>query len=200
MLQLYQINSAIHTRHTKISNHKHTIASLKPLIAFYGATGGCTLACVVECLKAGFDCTTRPSPFLTNTNPTANAITVARTPSKLTQMLLARGVPQSTMSTHLTISASDVLKVENVKSPLSLNGKSADMIISGMCIFAIREVNTLCTNAITNIISALHYLNPAKKTNLNRHLLHRHHYNRATRRTAPAHTVLSLALEESARG
>jgi hypothetical protein len=147
----------------KISNHKHTIASLKPLIAFYGATGRCTLACVVECLKAGFDCTARPSPFLTNTNPTANPITVARTPFKLTQMLLARGVPQSTMSTHLTISAGDVLKVENAKSPLSLNGRPADIIISGIGIFAIREVNALCTNAITNIISAVHSLNPSKK-------------------------------------
>jgi len=163
MLQLYQINSAIQPRHTKISNHKHTIASLKPLIAFYGATGGCTLACVVECLKAGFDCTARPSPFLTNTKPIANPITLARTPSKLTQMLLSRGVSQSTMSTHLTISTGDVLKVEDVKGSLSLDGRPADIIISGIGIFTLRGVNALCTNAITNIISALHFLNPAKK-------------------------------------
>ncbi|KAK4692595.1 hypothetical protein P7C71_g4640, partial [Lecanoromycetidae sp. Uapishka_2] len=124
------------------------MASSKPLIAFYGATGGSTLACVTECLKAGYDCTT-----------------LARTPSKLSKMLLERGVSQSAIDTHLTISQGDVLKVSDVKAPLSLNGRPADMIISGIGIVnfseALREI-TLCGNAANNIISALKELKPAK--------------------------------------
>lgn len=37
------------------------MASPKPIIAFYGATGGCTLGALVPALKAGYDCTARKS-------------------------------------------------------------------------------------------------------------------------------------------
>lgn len=42
---------------------EHTMASTKPLIAFYGATGGCTLAALIPALIANYDCTARTSPL-----------------------------------------------------------------------------------------------------------------------------------------
>ena len=35
------------------------MANAKPLIAFYGATGGSTISALVPALKAGYDCTAR---------------------------------------------------------------------------------------------------------------------------------------------
>ena len=46
------------------------MANTKPLIAFYGATGGSTIAALVPALKAGYDCTARPSPHPSPTKPT----------------------------------------------------------------------------------------------------------------------------------
>lgn len=40
------------------------MASTKPLVAFYGATGGFTIAALVPALKAGYDCTARGYPAL----------------------------------------------------------------------------------------------------------------------------------------
>lgn len=35
------------------------MTSTKPLLAFYGATGGCTLAAIAPALNEGYDCTAR---------------------------------------------------------------------------------------------------------------------------------------------
>lgn len=57
---------------------------------------------------------------------------VARTPSKLIDALLAKGVPQSVITTQLSITEGDVRDVETVRKTLSPIGKVADVIISGI--------------------------------------------------------------------
>lgn len=46
------------------------MANTKPLIAFYGATGGSTVAALVPALKAGYDCTARTQPQSSATKQT----------------------------------------------------------------------------------------------------------------------------------
>ncbi|KAF9150271.1 hypothetical protein BG015_007925 [Linnemannia schmuckeri] len=88
-------------------------------IAFFGATGGCTNACLVHTLNAGF-----------------HATALARTPSKLTDMLLAQGLSQSIINTQLTIVKGDIADIHAIKNVLtnSSNGavKIASQIISGI--------------------------------------------------------------------
>ena len=125
------------------------MSTTKPLLAFFGATGGSTLSAIVPALQAGYDCTA-----------------LCRTPSKLTTMLREKSVPQSAIDAHLHITTGNVLQVPDVKSNLTLNGRPADIIISGIGItsFAeLRQPTNLCETAVRNIISALSELKPAKK-------------------------------------
>ncbi|KAH7043700.1 hypothetical protein BKA57DRAFT_495432 [Linnemannia elongata] len=96
-------------------------------IAFFGATGGCTNACLVHTLNAGF-----------------HATALARTPSKLTDMLLAQGIAQSIIDTQLTIVKGDIADIHAIKAVLTNNSiatttttgnntvKIASQIISGI--------------------------------------------------------------------
>ena len=59
-------------------------------LAFFGATGGCVNAALVLALQAGHACTA-----------------LARTPSKLRDMLLAKGVAAATLDAHLRIVQGD---------------------------------------------------------------------------------------------
>ncbi|KAF9283105.1 hypothetical protein BGZ88_010658, partial [Linnemannia elongata] len=68
-------------------------------IAFFGATGGCTNACLVHTLNAGF-----------------HATALARTPSKLTDMLLTQGIAQSIIDTQLTIVKGDIADIHAIKA------------------------------------------------------------------------------------
>ncbi|KAF6220504.1 hypothetical protein HO133_002937 [Letharia lupina] len=119
------------------------MTNTKPLLAFYGATGGSTLAALVPALKAGYDCTA-----------------LVRTPSKLTALLLEKGVPQSALDTHLTISKGDVLNTQDCRGTLTLNGRTADIIISGIGVPPTGPEITVCTTTANNILSALPTLPP----------------------------------------
>ena len=93
--------------------------SAKGTILFLGATGGCASAALTLSLKAGYDC-----------------IALVRTPSKLTSLLIAQGISESTLSSHLTIHAGNAHDVEAVKKALLIgSGPSAHLpstIISGL--------------------------------------------------------------------
>lgn len=65
-------------------------------------------------------------------DPADARLTVARTPSKLTELLLSKGVSQSAISSHLSVTEGDVRDVSVVKSALSPNGQIASIIISGI--------------------------------------------------------------------
>ena len=76
-------------------------------------------------------------------------------------MLLERGVPETAIETHLTISKGDVLSVDACKGPLTLRGRPADIIISGIGIVNLMEAFsdiTLCGDAVSNILAALESL------------------------------------------
>lgn len=76
-------------------------------VAFFGATGGCTNACVAHALKAGY-----------------HIVALARTPSKLTAQLLNQGINQETLDAQLRIVKGDATDVEAVKS--TILGEASD--------------------------------------------------------------------------
>ncbi|CAO3572257.1 unnamed protein product [Mortierella alpina] len=121
-------------------------------VAFFGATGGCTNACLVHTLNAGF-----------------HAAALARTPSKLTDMLLAQGVSQTILDAQLTVVKGDIADIAAIKNVL-LSTKSttpalASQIISGIggtpqMQWSLKRPVTIdnpniCATATTNIVRAL---------------------------------------------
>ena len=120
--------------------------ALKPLIAFFGATGGCAAAALALALNNGYTCTA-----------------LARTPSKLTNLLLSKRVSQETMSSNLTIIQGDVLDSTAVLSTLRPSSRApAGLIISGIGMVNLFKENTICTDAINSILSALASLQLAR--------------------------------------
>ncbi|KAF9423727.1 hypothetical protein BGZ94_008204 [Podila epigama] len=124
-------------------------------IAFFGATGGCANATLVHTLNAGF-----------------HASALARTPSKLTNMLLAQGIPQATLDTHLTIIQGDIVDVAAIKRVLLKTNNDnntpallASHIVSGIggtpqLQWSLKTPVTIdnpkvCETASTNIVKAL---------------------------------------------
>ena len=111
-----------------------TANEAKPLIAFFGATGGCCAAALARSLKAGYTCLActilpRKSKRIICLLTTS---TVARTPSKLTSQLLSKGVSQSTITAHLHITEGDVRDIKAVEAALTLDGQIASIILSGI--------------------------------------------------------------------
>lgn len=112
-----------------------TMNSTKPLVAFFGATGGCGAAALGRALNAGYFCSARTISRFFSTiaeKPANMCFTVARTPSKLTELLLANGVSQSAISSQLSVTEGDVRNVSAVKSALTPNGQTVSIIISGI--------------------------------------------------------------------
>ncbi|KAL2002208.1 hypothetical protein VTN02DRAFT_431 [Thermoascus thermophilus] len=73
-------------------------------IAFFGATGGCTNACLAHALKAGH-----------------HAVALARTPAKLTAQLLGQeGISQATLDARLRIVQGDATDPEAVRETILL--------------------------------------------------------------------------------
>ncbi|KAF9551456.1 hypothetical protein EC957_008125 [Mortierella hygrophila] len=135
-----------------------TTATTQQQIAFFGATGGCTNACLVHTLNAGI-----------------HATALARTPSKLTNMLLAQGLAQSTLDSQLTIVKGDISDISAIKSVLTNNSATfqvASQIISGIGgapkiqKSILRPVTVdnpeICATATKNIVQALQEINEAQ--------------------------------------
>ncbi|KAI9689649.1 MAG: hypothetical protein M1820_010119 [Bogoriella megaspora] len=90
--------------------------NVKPTVAFFGATGGCSGTALAHTLKAGY---------------IVHAL--ARTPAKLTSLLHDKhGVLTSSLDTHLTIVQGSVSDSQAVRETLSINGSIADIIIFGI--------------------------------------------------------------------
>ncbi|KAJ6132171.1 hypothetical protein N7471_007386 [Penicillium samsonianum] len=95
-------------------------------IAFFGATGGCANACLTYTLLNGY-----------------NARALARTPSKLTTLLLSQpGITQEILSRQLEIIEGDATDVESITKTLITNSDT-NSATSGAC------------TLVTNIISGL---------------------------------------------
>ncbi|KAF9371658.1 hypothetical protein CPB97_001814, partial [Podila verticillata] len=86
-------------------------------IAFFGATGGCTNAALAHTLNAGI-----------------HVHALARTPSKLNDMLREQGISQATIDSQLTIIKGDIASVPTIKSVLfsDKNHTFASQIMSGV--------------------------------------------------------------------
>ncbi|KAG0238023.1 hypothetical protein BGW42_007577 [Actinomortierella wolfii] len=124
-------------------------------IAFFGATGGCTNACLVYTLKAGL-----------------HATALARTPSKLRDMLVSQGISQDTIDNQLTIVQGDIADVSAIKRVLYTTTKNnttpslTSSIISGVggtpqLQKSFKHPVTIdnpeiCATATRNILQALH--------------------------------------------
>lgn len=120
----------------------------KPLLAFFGPTGGSTIACLILALKSNYTC-----------------LALARTPEKLISALLSAGVSQSTISENLHITKGDILETADVTRALTLSDNTADIIISGIGTFPTLSTLlfgeiTICRNGVANILDALRRLPP----------------------------------------
>ena len=141
----------------------------KQRVAFFGATGGCALKTLTLCLEAGYSCTACERLPSVMQYSEANIISVARTPSKLTSLLMANGISNSIVSSCLTITQGDVRDPASVKQTLlGADGLVPDLIISGIGMvisgWSFKTVDsTICTTATSTILGVLQNLKPAKK-------------------------------------
>ncbi|KAF8535898.1 hypothetical protein BDD12DRAFT_750430 [Trichophaea hybrida] len=114
-------------------------------LAFFGATGGCALAALTHSLLAGHTCRA-----------------LARTPSKLTDLLTAASIPASTLSTNLTIISGSIDDRAAVLSTLS-GAQTIIFGIGGAPAFTPNPLSgfvtlndlTICERGVTKIVSAL---------------------------------------------
>ncbi|KAL5359159.1 hypothetical protein BJX96DRAFT_147884 [Aspergillus floccosus] len=129
------------------------MTSPKPTIAFFGATGGSTFSCLVPALEAGYRCAA-----------------LARTPSKLRDLLIQRGVAESTITENLTIVTGTATDLEPVKETLQIGQPGsgiADLIVSGIGgkilfnnpLAPTLDNPTICQDVTKNILAAIEQLN-----------------------------------------
>jgi hypothetical protein len=123
-------------------------------IAFFGATGGCTNVCLAHTLNACY-----------------NATALARTPSKLIDMLISQGVTQDKIDHQLKIIKGDISDLSAIKNVLlSINDNGGSPLVASHIISGIggapkfqksikRPITidnpTICTTGITNIMQVL---------------------------------------------
>ena len=124
----------------------------KRKLAFFGATGGCANACLAAALTAGYQCRA-----------------LARTPSRLREMLVQRGVGKEVLSSYLRIVEGDVRDLDAVKQVI----EGADVIVSAVGAYPVWQWSlrkplvatdgTICTDAVNTILRACQELNAEKK-------------------------------------
>lgn len=124
-------------------------------IAFFGATGGCAGYCLAAALNAGHRC-----------------IALARTPSKLTASLEAKGVSADSL-TMLSIVKGDVKVRSTVRDALQIDGRVVDIVVSGIGSLPKLQWSlmqpvglvdpTLCEDAVSSALDALSSMKNYKK-------------------------------------
>ncbi|KAL2352536.1 hypothetical protein BJ546DRAFT_213058 [Cryomyces antarcticus] len=126
-----------------------------PTVAFFGATGGCASTALILCLRAGL-----------------RATALVRTPTKLTSLMSAHGIPQEVLDSQLTIVEANVKDVDAVKRALTLDGRIVDIVVSGLggsptLQWSLWEPVTLddptvCATAMATILAAIEALRGGK--------------------------------------
>lgn len=92
---------------------------MEPKIAFFGATGGCTLACLVNVLQSE--------------SPTFQVQALARTPDKLRNLLTERGIPDETIQSRLRIIEGGIRDDQAVQATIRFADQTAaDKIMFGV--------------------------------------------------------------------
>ncbi|TKA50737.1 hypothetical protein B0A55_11871 [Friedmanniomyces simplex] len=136
-----------------------------PTIAFFGATGDCAGYCLAHTLTSGLDCRA-----------------LARTPSKLTASLIAKGVHPDVLDRHLTIIPGDAKDIKVVKRVLCTDEEKSgnsvvDKIVTGIggnqLLFTWNPFRPftltdpkICQEAGATLLQALQELKPATKPEL----------------------------------
>lgn len=125
-------------------------------VAFFGATGDCAGFCLAAALRAGFDC-----------------VALARSQTKLRDSLQAKGVSSVIIEERLVIVQGDVRDARAVAEALHVNGRTVDVIVSGIggtlqlqaSLFQPAVINdaTICRDAGQVILDALVELAPPHK-------------------------------------
>ncbi|PYH44053.1 uncharacterized protein BP01DRAFT_401478 [Aspergillus saccharolyticus JOP 1030-1] len=127
----------------------------RPTIAFFGATGGCTLNCLILALNAGYEC---------------NAL--IRTPHKLTTLLATHNIDtNATANLHIIPGSADDLPAvrQTLLRPAPTptdESQPVDLIISGIgskpkfdsLLRPTLENPTVCQDAMRTVLRALHSL------------------------------------------
>ncbi|RAL12636.1 uncharacterized protein BO97DRAFT_477675 [Aspergillus homomorphus CBS 101889] len=131
-----------------------------PTIAFFGATGGCALHCLVLALQAGYHCNA-----LTSYSPRK---IVVRTPTKLTDLLITHDIPSTTITTNLHIIPGNATDTTAVRFTLLTPDTNApvSLIITGIgsrlkfesLLHPTLENPTICQDAMSTLLEALHSL------------------------------------------
>lgn len=100
-------------------------------------------------------------------SPLTKSQPVARSPPKLHTMLSDKGVPDSTVSSFLTIVQGDIYNTAAVSRVLAHNNTMASIIVSGIgaapTLSTLLLPVTICTDATKSIFTALRELEPAAK-------------------------------------
>lgn len=131
------------------------MASFKPTISFFGATGDCAGYCLAAALHAGHTC-----------------VALARTPEKLQASMTAKGVSTDELS-RLSIVQGDVRDAQAVQKALTVGNDVVDIIVSGIGSLpalqwsfiepvTLRDPN-ICADAASTVIKALQNLHASKK-------------------------------------
>ncbi|EMD00239.1 hypothetical protein BAUCODRAFT_145536 [Baudoinia panamericana UAMH 10762] len=108
-------------------------------VAFFGATGGCTNACLFNTLEGGH-----------------YASVLVRSPEKLQEQLKKRGISNNVVEKRLHIVQGDVRDVETVKQVLRYGSEGVDTIISGIGGIPTPQLSIIrpLTMTVPNICSA----------------------------------------------
>lgn len=115
--------------------------SAKP-VAFLGATGGSINAALVLALKDGYRCTA-----------------LARTPQKLNDMLIKKGISQNILTAQLRITKGDIRDLEAVKKVFYFDTEQIENIVCGIGMVLGRGIDlTICQAAAGSILAALEEL------------------------------------------
>ncbi|KAK6004163.1 hypothetical protein QM012_009013 [Aureobasidium pullulans] len=126
-------------------------------IAFLGATGGCAGACLVAALNDGYTCRA-----------------LVRTPSKLTAVLDAQGVSESSLA-NLEIIEGNAKDINSVKRLLQTSTGIVDTIVFGVGAAPKLRLHimpvtlddpNICRTAMATLLSALNELKAATKPKL----------------------------------
>ncbi|KAH0372934.1 hypothetical protein KCU65_g860, partial [Aureobasidium melanogenum] len=126
-------------------------------IAFLGATGGCANACLIAALDDGYTCRA-----------------LVRTPSKLTTILDAQGIPKSSLA-NLEIIQGNAKDINSVKKLLQISTGIVDTIVFGVGAAPKLRLHIMpvtlddpdvCRTAMATLLSALDELKAATKPRL----------------------------------
>ncbi|ODM16399.1 hypothetical protein SI65_07906 [Aspergillus cristatus] len=109
-----------------------------PSIAFFGATGGSTISCLAPALQAGYHCTA-----------------LARSPTKLTNTLAQRGLPQSTIRDNLSIISGTVTDLHASHVDIIISGIGGKLLFDGpLKLNPTLDNPTICQDAVRTILTA----------------------------------------------